>query len=440
MFSASHLETEKRMFLRLSVIVLFCSFCFFVQAAPPPQSSPLASVEVTGSSRYTSEQIVPATGLHVGASITRDDLQVAADRLAKLGSFASVQYRFSGAGPGVKVTYEVTDAAEIPVGFDNIPWLSDEELTAGLKSSVPMFDGNVPEHGALLDDISSAIEKLLDKRNVHTRISHSISYVGAANRKVQMFSAEGADLVIGAVEFPDALAKTDRGLQERTSDLVGQPYSRAAIEVFELEQVRPIYLAHGFLQVRFGAPTVALSSDVKAPSSDKVSVTIAIEPGHAYTWNGVTWKGDYSVPSDALDQLLKLQTSDVADGMKIQAGLEAVRGLYAERGYLDAKIDAVPQFDEAAKRVAYNVTIDEGPQYHMGKLILTGLSVEGEKRIRNAWKLAPGDVFDKNVYDQFVDTGIRQAFAGSPFRYDKIGRYLQQDSKDAKVDVMLDFQ
>jgi len=90
--------------------------------------------------------------------------------------------------------------------------------------------------------------------------------------------------------------------------------------------------------------------------------------------------------------------------------------------------------------VAYNVTIDEGPQYHMGKLILTGLSVEGEKRIRNAWKLAPGDVFDKNVYDQFVDTGIRQAFAGSPFRYDKIGRYLQQDSKDAKVDVMLDFQ
>lgn len=428
------------MSLRLSVIALLCSFCFFAQAAPPPQSSPLASVEVTGSSRYTSEQIVLATGLHVGDSITRDDLQVAADRLAKLGSFASVQYRFSGAGPGVKATYEVTDAPEIPIAFDNIPWLSDEELTAGLKSSVPMFDGNVPEHGVLLDDISSAIEKLLDKGNVHTRISHSISYVGAANRKVQMFSAEGADLVIGAVEFPDPLAKTDRGLQERASDLLGQAYSRAAIEVFELEQVRPIYLAHGFLQVRFGAPTVALSSDVKPPGSDKVSVSIAIEPGQPYTWNGVTWKGDYSVPSDALDQLLKLQTSEVADGMKIQAGLEAVRGLYAERGYLDAKVDAQPQFDEAARRAAYNITIEEGPQYHMGKLVLTGLSVEGEKRIRNAWKLAPGDVFDKNVYDQFVDTGIRQAFAGSPFRYDKIGRYLQQDSKDAKVDVMLDFQ
>jgi outer membrane protein assembly factor BamA len=425
--------------------ILFVAFillvCILAKPAPAaPQSSPLSSVEVTGSNRYRSEQIVPATGLQVGSNISRDDLQAAADRLAKLGSFASVQYRFASTGPGVKVTYEVTDAAEIPVAFDNIPWLTDEELTAGLKSTLPLFDGNAPQQGALLDDIASAVQKMLEARNVHARVTHSISYVGAANRKVQMFSAEGADLTIGALEFPDMLAKTDRGLQERVSDLLGQPYSRAAIEVFELEQVRPIYLAHGFLQVKFGSPTAGFASNSKASNSNKVTVTIPVEPGHAYTWNGVTWKGDYSVSADALDQLLKLQTGDVADGMKIQAGIEAVQDLYAEGGHLDAKIDAAPKFDDASKRVAYAVTIDEGPQYHMGKLVLTGLSLEGEKRIRNAWKLAPGDVFDKNVYDQFVDTGIKQAFAGSPFRYDKIGRFLQQNPKDGKVDVMLDFQ
>ncbi len=76
----------------------------------------------------------------------------------------------------------------------------------------------------------------------------------------------------------------------------------------------------------------------------------------------------------------------------------------------------------------------------MGNLVLTGLSLDGEKRIRSAWKIAPGSVFDKNVFDQFVDTGIKQAFAGSPFRYEKIGRFLQQNPQEAKVDVMLDFQ
>ena len=52
----------------------------------------------------------------------------------------------------------------------------------------------------------------------------------------------------------------------------------------------------------------------------------------------------------------------------------------------------------------------------------------------------PGAVFDKNLYDAFVDTGIQKAFAGSPFRYDKIGRFLQENPKDSKVDVLLDFQ
>lgn len=427
-------------------LLLLAAFTLGAQQAPPAPaqsgSSPLAAVEVVGSHRYSSEQVVPSTGLHVGTSISRDDLQQAANRLARLGCFASVNYRFASVGPGVKVTFEVSDAPEIPVTFDNIPWINDQELSAALKNSVPLFDGSAPENGTLLDDMGLAIEKILDSRNVRVRVTHTLSTAGASGQKVQLFSAEGAEMIVGAVEFPDVLARTDRNLQDRVIDLLGQPYSRSAVELFDLEQVRPVYLAHGFLQVKFGEPAVkmASSSNAAAAPSNKITVTIPITPGPAYNWNGITWKGNYSVSSENLDELMKLQTGDLADGMKIEAGIEAARTLYAEKGYLDAKINAEPKFDDANKRVAYAVTVDEGPQYHMGNLILTGLSPEGEKRIRNAWKIAPGEVFDKNAYEDFVDLGIKQAFAGSPFRYEKIGRFLQENAKDAKVDVMLDFQ
>ncbi|HWF38648.1 MAG TPA: POTRA domain-containing protein [Candidatus Acidoferrales bacterium] len=432
----------------ISLFAILAVTVFFTaaqQQAPQTEtgSSPLAAIEIIGSQRYSSDQIAPATGLHVGTGVGRDDLQQAANRLARLGCFASVQYRFTSVGPGVKVTFEVTDAPEIPALFDNIPWVSREELIGALKNSVPLFDGNAPEQGALLDDIALATEKILDSHNVRVHVTHIVSNSGATNQKVQRFSTEGTDMIIGAVEFPDMLAKTDRGLQDRVIDLIGQPYSLSSIEIFNLEQVRPVYLAHGFLQVKFGQPSVDFASAGKTPAaapSTKVTVTVPIEPGPAYNWNGITWKGNYSVPSENLDQLVNLQTGDLADGMKIQAGIEAARTLYGEKGYLDAKIDAQPHFDDANKRVSYAVTIDEGPQYHMGSLILTGLSLDGEKRIRNAWKIAPGEVFDKNIYENFVDLGIKQAFAGSPLRYDKIGRFLQENSKDAKVDVMLDFQ
>ena len=76
----------------------------------------------------------------------------------------------------------------------------------------------------------------------------------------------------------------------------------------------------------------------------------------------------------------------------------------------------------------------------MGSLVLTGLSIEGERRVRAAWKIPDGAVFDKSIYDEFLSTGITQAFTGLPFHYEKIGRFLQEDPQHATVDVMLDFQ
>jgi hypothetical protein len=76
----------------------------------------------------------------------------------------------------------------------------------------------------------------------------------------------------------------------------------------------------------------------------------------------------------------------------------------------------------------------------MGKLVLTGLSIEGERRIRTAWKIESGAIFDKDVYDEFISSGIKQAFVGLPFHYEKVGRFLQEDPTAGTVDVLLDFQ
>ncbi|MGD0965179.1 MAG: POTRA domain-containing protein [Candidatus Acidiferrales bacterium] len=409
-------------------------------AQGPSGASPLLSVQVTGSSRFKSEQIAPSAGLQPGSAVTREDIQAGADRLAKLGPFASVQYRYSTLGSGIKIEYQVTDAPAIPASFDNFPWFTDEDLLAGIKSSVPLFDGTVPAQGVILDDVCTAIQKLLEGRGVHVRVSHALSVSGVGGRPMQLFSAEGDQLNVAGIQFSDELASSDRMIRDRVTDLLGKPFSRSAIEIFELEQVRPVYLLHGYLQVRFGLPTMRLAGPPQGSLPNKLMVQAPIEPGAAYTWSGVTWKGNYSIRPEGLDDFVKLKTGDLADGMKIEAAWQGVRDLYSGRGFLDVKLDATPAFDDAAKRVTYAVSIDEGPQYHMGSLVLTGLSMDGEKRIRSAWTIMPGAVFDKNLYDAFVDTGIQKAFAGSPFRYDKIGRFLQENPKDSKVDVLLDFQ
>ena len=400
-------------------------------------SARLESVQVSGSSRFSSAQIVAATSLHVGSDVTREDLQKAADTLAQLGAFASVNYRFGSTDTGVRAEYQVTDAPAVPVWFDNFPWFTDDEILTALKSTVPLFDGKSPEHGTLLDALADAIENLLVRRGAPAQVSHELMAAPLGNERIQVFRAEIPGLNVASVEFSDPLAQNDRVVQQLLPDLVGKPYSRIAVEVFEFEHVQPTYLARAFLRVRFGSPTAKLADGA---GNTRVNVSAPIDPGPTFAFNGVTWNGNKAITTGELLVLLPLRPGDPADGMKMEAGWHAIRDAYAHRGFLDAELTATPQFDDDAKRVTYVVAITEGPQYRMGKLVLTGLSTEGERRIRGAWKLAPGAVFDSSAFDDFLDTGIRQAFMGLPFHYEKIGRFLQKDPQAGSVDVLLDFQ
>jgi outer membrane protein insertion porin family len=423
--------------------VLLILFAAALPANPQdsqPGSARLDSVEVTGSRRFTSAQITSTIGLRAGQTVTRETFQNAADKLAELGLFQDIQYRFSTTATGVRVTYQLSDAPLLAVTFDNFPWLSDDELSAGLKASGILFDGTAPAKGAILDSMSQTLTHLLDSHGIHARVTHEVVTLPVKEQTVQQFRVDDANLTLQSVEFSDPLVKNDRGLQERLADLFGKPYSRDAVELFEFEQVRPIYLAHSYLRVKFPAPQARLADGPAKALSGPVIVSAPIDAGPTYQWGGVRWQGNISITSQNLDGLIELKPGEPADGNKIEAGWDRARAAYGRAGFLDAALDPVPQFDDQDGKVIYTVNVSEGPQYHMGKLVLTGLSIEGERRIRTYFPMAIGTVFDQGAYELFLSSGIKSAFEGLPVHYSKTGHFLQEDKENAKVDVLLDFQ
>ena len=410
------------------------------QNAPPSEggqgTATLAAIQVTGSKRFTPDQVAAATGLHLGSQVTRGDLQAAANTLAELGPFTNVQYRFASQPAGVVVQFQVADAPAVPVFFDNFPWFTDDQLDAALKQATPLFDGSsAPEHGALLDSMANALGTFLVAHGLPGNVSHVLTQRVFSNQMMQEFKVDDPGVDVASINFTDPLAQSDRGIHTRLSDLIGRPYSRTAIELFEFEQVRPVYLSHAYVHVKFDPPATAFTGADRS----RVAVTATIDPGPSYSWSGVTWSGASAISPADLTALMKLAPGDLANGMTIDAGWQAVQTAFANLGYLDAKVTPTPHYVDAEKRVTYTVTIDQGPQYRMGKLVLSGLSVEGERRIRGAWKIAPGEIFNNSTYQEFLTHGINEAFKGFPAHYDKIGRYLAKNPNDT-VDVMMDFE
>src|ERR1700739_1336488 len=78
-------------FCLLIALITFAAPADRAQTPDSADASPLVAVTVAGSAKFSSDQIAAATGLQPGTKVTRTDIQAGADRLARLGPFASVQ-------------------------------------------------------------------------------------------------------------------------------------------------------------------------------------------------------------------------------------------------------------------------------------------------------------------------------------------------------------
>jgi outer membrane protein insertion porin family len=414
--------------------------------APAAQAAPslaIASIKVSGAQKFPSDQIIAASGLKTGDVVTAAQIQEAADRLSALGIFSSANFHYTAKGTAINLEFQVQEAATYPIVFDNFPWLKAEDTAAAIRSRVGLFTGEAPGDGAIIEMMSAVIEDLLAEKNVKGSMTHQLISAPSGDGMVMQFRLEGVTLRVQLVEFGDAAAANSERLKDRVSDIKGQPFSLFAAEIFENEQIRPLYAAKGFLRAQIGPPQARLIPDANDPKQSAVDLSIPIAPGAVYSWKGISWQGNASVSAVTLDALTDLKPGDVANGLKIALLWQTTEAEYGRRGYLDMKLTPEPQYDDATHLISYRSTVIEGPQYHMGQMIVTGLSLEAEKRLRQAWQTAPGQIFDDGYYESHVkmlSKPSRDIFGDLPVHYNELGHLLRPDTDHHTVDVLLDFK
>jgi outer membrane protein assembly factor BamA len=425
-----------------------CSLLLLLLSASPAPaqssaSAALKAIHADGMKTFAEAQIVSLTGLITAAQVEKKDLQSSADRLLQTGLFSKVSYTFQTLSDGVKVTYHVEEAPRITAYFDNIPWYGDSELGDAIRQKIPFFDGTLPEAGAVVEQVGDVLREFLAAHGLTVTVDHQVLANPLSDGSLQQFRIEGAGLQIARLEFSDPALGESRVVQQHLSEIRGKPYSRTSIDIFLAEQIRPIYQQQGFLRAKLGPAEVRLTGNPNQKLPDQIPVFVPITPGPLYHLRETTWKGNSLLSSFTLAGLLGVKPGDVANGMSIEGGWDRIREEYSHNGYLDASIDFVPSYDDAAHTVSYAATIQEGQQYHYATMVLTGVSLAAERKIHDTWPMKPGDIFDKTQFEKYlISLQIhREAiFKDLPVHYEEVGHWLQNDPKKATVDVLLDFK
>jgi outer membrane protein assembly factor BamA len=428
-----------------SLVLLACSSLAPVAMSQSAESATaeLREVRSDGQKKLTEAQVAALTGLKSGTQVGRDDLQAAADKLVASGLFSTVKYDFKTRTDGLTLSFHLIESPRVPAYYDNFPWFGDSELNDAIRVQLPFYDGTLPEGGTVVDTAANAIHDLLAAHKLDLPVQHQVTANPLGDGTVQQFSVEDAGLKIARLGFSDAALSANPAVQQHLSEIVGKPYSRTTIDVFLAEQIRPVYLKQGYLKAKLGPPEVRLTGPPAAKLPEQIPVFVPIATGDVYHFADAQWSGNNVISSIALTSYFGLKPGAIADGMQIEAAMDKVREEYGRRGYLDATVQPEAVFNEAGHTVSYKVPISEGAQYHMGGWVITGLSPNGEARVRGQFPIAAGDVFDKVKYQEFLlalQEKSKHVFGELPVHYDSVGHWLRTDAAKSMVDVLLDFK
>jgi outer membrane protein assembly factor BamA len=406
------------------------------QTRKPAPPSKLISIRVTGSTRYTPAQIIAATGLQPGQTVSDEDFKGVSQRLGETGAFSDVAYSFQFNPEGIKLDLQVSDSNPfVPVRFENFVWLSDQELRQKLSAREPLFQGQLPVSGNLADQVSEALQVIAIELNLRGRVDYLRAGPQDGPTEAFEFSITGQPISVRKIGFSGAGPAELPLLENAARRFAAQDYSRSRLALEAEQNFLPIFLAHGYLKATVAEPQPKVAEET--PEETLVDVTFPVDPGRQYKLSELRLLGyKEAFTADNLRQLIHLKLDQPADTVQADRDIEALKKLYGTRGYMGVQISLTPEINDADSTVKLVFAFKEGSIYKMGDLEVRGLDSKATERIGADWRLLPGQTYDSGYPGLFLNS-IADRFPADQW---KITVHETPDDQDKVVDVSLHFE
>jgi outer membrane protein assembly factor BamA len=409
----------------------------------PPVSYKLIAVKVTGSKRFTQEDVAAASGLPIGTIAHEEDFKKAARQLGETGAFGDITYTYTYSSAGTKLEFHVTDADKfVPARFADFVWFTDEELLHKLHDRIPLFNGELPSNGRLPDQVSDVLQAMLVENGIPGRVE----YVRANSKDERLeaiaYNVAGVSIRIRRAEFPGAGPGELPLLQAAAEKMTDREYSRDYMNNFIEHDLLPIYHEQGYLRASCASarpkvikPDASDSTDNKQPPT-YVEVFFPVTPGLQYKLTKWDWSDNKEIPSDQLDPLLHAKAGQTANTVRLGSDLRAIQLLYGSHGYILATIKVNAEFDDVVSGVVYHLVVQEGALFRMGELEFRGLDNNLTARLRALWKIRPGEVYDATYLKRFLPEARKLLPPSLDWEVDP---HVTAIARDKTVDVDLQY-
>lgn len=413
---------------KLKASLLLTVLC--VPALAPAQKFIPKSIQFKGAPDYTDKELMAAADLKTGEVLTSAEMNQHSQKLMDSGLFSGLTFKFDGQD----LIFQLTPAAQLySIRLENLPFSAGPELEAKLRERFPLYHGKVPNEGGLLNDVQGALQEMLKTQGIEA-VLMSAPYSDPIQHKITAisFSISSPSMVLGHIATAVPLEPLAQNL---LAQMEGKAYDHDQSAVALQNGVESIYREKGYLDA------VAQASQQSAlsitPETVRVPFSLSIKPGPLYHVMSIQIAPGLLVTQADFDKQSQVHAGDVADGSRVAANWRYIERQYHNRGYMKARINAVPTRDAAQGTVQYAVSVEPGPVFTMGTFTVQNVSDDLRAMIVKAWKIQAGEAFNEGaILGMFATTGVNPQLerigAVVKIKYD-----LKLNETNKTVDVVL---
>lgn len=135
----------------------------------------------------------------------------------------------------------------------------------------------------------------------------------------------------------------------------------------DLESLRSYYMDRGYIKFKILSSQVSITPDRK-----QVYITIYIQENYKYRISGYSISGKTILPKQKIAQLITLKKGEFFSLQKITAINHSIGQALGTKGYANANIQAIPQFNEQNHTVFLKFTITPGIRIYVRRITFSG--------------------------------------------------------------------
>jgi outer membrane protein insertion porin family len=238
---------------------------------------------------------------------------------------------------------------------------------------------------------------------------------------------EGPKVKVGNIDIEGNEAFSYKAVRRAMKNLrpVGIPYSIFFENLFaktydstkleeDMERIRQFYMEHGYFMAKVTDHDVKVrdvgGSGFKIPlfypnkPGKRADIAVTVEEGRLYHLRNISFSGVklFRTPETLMKPLFQMQSGDVFSTAKLKKGLENMRKLYGEFGYIDMvaepNFDVIPNTD----KVDLALSVDEGKQFFVRRIDFSGNTTTRDKVIRRELLIDEGDMFNSRLWEMSI--------------------------------------